>query len=998
MAAEKQKQLNSLRDRFCAQKNIILHDQLDIVDDGDSEDDTMDKFNSRKQRNCICWSRGNPDASVVIVSETPAYDDIDEGILWTGNAYDGMCKNLVLCGVDIKSVYFTTVTKIRHKEDRYESRLEEFRQHGQYFVEEMLIVRPKLIIPIGGRTIAYLLKQCDANRVQVKDDRGTVDAAAVGTVACKFYPIRLGDDFLCWVMPMYHHGYFRVREDDKPYQKMAKQKAMEKWLDTMRSLDKIMARDPLYEISDLVIEGNEQLHRDAHLYPYVLDSDTHVFHHRPYVNMHEEELTFQVMEMRYNRMHNLFQAFGRTREDHSVYCCVTGVQFHFFINDISEGKTLWSIDTVQREYCIEHTAQDWNELKKSLVSCETVWRENFFGYTGGRKSPFIQITVKDNKYIRRLDEILRAQKYDIFESHVAPETQMMLQCGMYTAGWVTLPAGQYRQNNKEENKHASSCDVEVQVNIGKLVARDPKDSAWAHNAPCHVLSFDIECYRNNPGFPSAVTDQIVCIVCTVQTINDQLRVSIEDSTLGEANYDRVDVFVCGTCDPIDRYGAQVHCFRTEEDMLVAWTRYVSQTDPDIVTGYNSKNFDERYIIDRGRELGLKQRKWRGMGRLYSEPAEYRESKFHSRAFGERTQITVNMSGRVNMDLLEVMLREFKLPSYTLNYVAQRFLKGDKKVDVPYSAIPSLFKQSARTRQRLCYYCAVDTVLPLRLLNHLNFFYTVVEMSRMVSCVFPTDIYVRGVQIKVFSAVQRENELDGHTKLFPAPEPRVNEIEEIEEGDEDENDSDEEKRPKAASAREVGFEGAVVIDPVKGYHENVICFDFESLYPSIHNARNVSHDTEIPVDHLGDFPELSVDDVWKSPSEPVYYVKVRKERQADGTMVLHRQGFLPRTLQKMLADRKAVKRQMKALEKKHRDAGTQLMADSVDSVQYFILDAKQKSIKIICNSVYGATGATGPLGHKKIGSTITAFGREFLFLARDSILKQYPGSVCVGGDT
>ncbi len=596
--------------------------------------------------------------------------------------------------------------------------------------------------------------------------------------------------------------------------------------------------------------------------------------------------------------------------------------------------------------------------------------------------------------------MLRKQGRRVFESHVTAETQMMLQCGLYAAGWMTLPADRYRECI---GSGGSSCDVEVLVDASALVARDPNDPEWAHNAPCRVLSFDIECYRNNPGFPNAITNQIACICCSVQTIDGRLRVSTDNSSLGDANYDRVDVFVCGTCDPIERYNTQIHCFHSEEDMLLGWTQYVSQVDPDVLTGFNSKSFDERYIIDRGLRLGLLSRGWRGLGRLHREKIGYRESKFQSRAFGERTQVQVNMAGRVNLDLLEVFLREFKLPSYTLNYLAQHFLRGDKKVDVPYSAIPSLFRQNARTRQRLCYYCVVDTVLPLRLLNHLKFFYTVVEMSRMVSCVFPTDVYVRGVQIKVFSAVLRENELDGHTKLFPAPDlddyrekQGVQEVEEtlrnlsVGEG--------EEETAPAATDRTVGFQGATVLEPVKGYHENPVCFDFKSLYPSIHNARNVSHDTEIPVDRLGEFPELTVSDVWMSPSEPVCYVKVRKEEQADGTVVLHRQGFLPRTLQKMLANREAVKQQMKVLEGKHREAGTQLMADPVDSVQYSVLDAKQKSVKVVCNSVYGATGATGPLGHMTIGSTITAFGREFLLLARDSIIKQYPGSVCVGGDT
>ena len=40
----------------------------------------------------------------------------------------------------------------------------------------------------------------------------------------------------------------------------------------------------------------------------------------------------------------------------------------------------------------------------------------------------------------------------------------------------------------------------------------------------------------------------------------------------------------GNCDPID--GAEVECYDTEREALLAWTALMQRENPDIVIGYN----------------------------------------------------------------------------------------------------------------------------------------------------------------------------------------------------------------------------------------------------------------------------------------------------------------------------------------------------------------------------------------------------------------------------
>ena len=62
-----------------------------------------------------------------------------------------------------------------------------------------------------------------------------------------------------------------------------------------------------------------------------------------------------------------------------------------------------------------------------------------------------------------------------------------------------------------------------------------------------------------------------------------------------------------------------------------------------------------------------------------------------------------MSGRVQLDMLLVMQRDYKLRSYSLNAVSAHFL-GQQKEDVHYSNISVLFNGTDNDRRRLAVYC------------------------------------------------------------------------------------------------------------------------------------------------------------------------------------------------------------------------------------------------------------------------------------------------------
>lgn len=53
--------------------------------------------------------------------------------------------------------------------------------------------------------------------------------------------------------------------------------------------------------------------------------------------------------------------------------------------------------------------------------------------------------------------------------------------------------------------------------------------------------------------------------------------------------------------------------------------------------------------------------------------EAKDTKFSSKAYGTRENKAINMEGRLQLDMLQVMQRDYKLRSYTLNSVCAQFL-------------------------------------------------------------------------------------------------------------------------------------------------------------------------------------------------------------------------------------------------------------------------------------------------------------------------------------
>jgi DNA polymerase delta subunit 1 len=254
-----------------------------------------------------------------------------------------------------------------------------------------------------------------------------------------------------------------------------------------------------------------------------------------------------------------------------------------------------------------------------------------------------------------------------------------------------------------------------------------------------------------------------------------------------------------------------------------------------------------------------------LGRMLVGGGVVTERELNSGAFGQNKFFTLTTPGVLQLDLLQVMRRDHKLDSYSLNNVSKKFL-GDQKVDLPAWQIFEKFDGSSQDRALIAEYAAKDTLLPMQLLSKLCIFENIAEMA---SATFVPMDYVlqRGQQIKVWSVLTKKARAMG----FVCPDNMGIGV--------------------------VGkFTGATVLEAKKGaYFDIVSGLDFCSLYPSIIRAWNLCYST------------IVLDPKYANVEGIEYYDVVTD--QGDFKFARNVPSVLPALLADLASYRKAAKKKM-----------------------------------------------------------------------------------------
>ena len=445
----------------------------------------------------------------------------------------------------------------------------------------------------------------------------------------------------------------------------------------------------------------------------------------------------------------VMRMFGVTMEGNSVCCHVHGFHPYIYL-PAPAGVTKDNLSVFRKALNSALVADIKNNafgIVDAVLSCEIVTKSTIYGFQGNKMIPYIKITLAIPKLIAASKRLMEKGEVKVpgigdfigrpFEANIDFEIRFMADSQVVGCNWIELPAGSWTLRDKSkrgEQGFTSRSQLEVDIAWDKLISHAP-EGEWSKVAPVRILSFDIECAGRKGIFPEPEKDPVI------QIANMVVR-------QGEKEPFIRNVFTLDTCAQI--VGSHVISCAKETELLDKWSEFVRESDPDIITGYNINNFDLPYLINRAKTLKVNNFSY--LGRITNIPSVIKETVLQSKQMGKRENKSINIEGRVTFDLLLILVRDYKLRSYTLNAVSFHFL-GEQKEDVHHSVITDLQNGNSQTRRRLAVYCLKDAYLPLRLLDKLMCVINYMEMAR-VTGVPLSYLQTRGQQIKVVSQLLR----------------------------------------------------------------------------------------------------------------------------------------------------------------------------------------------------------------------------------------------------
>lgn len=264
-----------------------------------------------------------------------------------------------------------------------------------------------------------------------------------------------------------------------------------------------------------------------------------------------------------------------------------------------------------------------------------------------------------------------------------------------------------------------------------------------------------------------------------------------------------------------------------------------------------------------------------------------------------------------------------------------------KDDLPIKEMFKLFRGNDDDRARIAKYCVQDCVLVIKLLEKLKIIGDIIAMANV--CSVPSWwISFRGQSAKILSLVSRE--CAKHDFMLPTPKNNYND---------DKLDSSEEEEEE-----DTGYEGATVIQPITGIHEDpIVVLDFASLYPRSMLYMNISHECFVNDDSYRGLPDYTYRDATYNNKDGTT-TTCTFAKNNNGEI-----GMLPLILQMLLDKREEWKTMMK---------------NATNSFEYDKYNSTQLAYKLTANSVYGQVGAPiGPIYLKELAASTTATGRLML---------------------
>ena len=412
-----------------------------------------------------------------------------------------------------------------------------------------------------------------------------------------------------------------------------------------------------------------------------------------------KEIVFQALD--WSIQNENIICFGRDTEGASISVKIKNVKFPFYV---SVGQ----FDQVKLMNLIKY-------LKSKKVNFQPTTRKIFDCRLNNNLEDkifkFIRIDCKNviDFYCWRKkfkngfqDEDFRISSCELYNAHIKPLLMFFHMYGFQANGWYNV----YRF--QQTDKYYSSTEINIETSYSNLnLIENCKEKSRFK-----IASFDLETEGTDPGGDKRM-----------------FQVGITFKELYNDKSETRVLLSLHECDPIK--DTIVESFKTEKELILGTIETLLEYDFDILTGFNTFGFDNNYIYKRAKLYNI-EHEFKRLGRISSSFSDkIVNEKMSGKGEGFQPQCYFNtMTGRVQMDLLPIIKKNYKLQKYSLSHISQTFLDDDK-VNLSYEKMFELWDKGKGSPESLAIigeYCVKDTVLPINLIEKLNLLTNAMEYA------------------------------------------------------------------------------------------------------------------------------------------------------------------------------------------------------------------------------------------------------------------------------
>ena len=685
---------------------------------------------------------------------------------------------------------------------------------------------------------------------------------------------------------------------------------------------------------------------------------------------------------------------------------------------------------------IGHSRVSWTKANCQLVYDAICWKlgddspfkyfikqvEKLYYYRGGKKYPMLVLLFNNLSSMynckNKLNQPFQVKNLGIvackvWETNIPIVRKLLTLRNVKYCQWFRIEGIKATGEDK-----ISTLENEYVVDRFTMFPIPPEETGSWVTGPSY-LAFDIETYSDrHKALPDPYSSKHVAYALScVYKKPGQPEIK--------------DIILLGDCNPTDK--ANVIKVKSEIELIDTFSELVNKYDPEILMGYNIFGYDNPYLDTR---LKRRLREWKPMGRLLNEPTEMTSFSWGSSGYGLNEINILKTDGRIMIDMLPIIRRDYKLDLYNLGFVSSFFLDGKTKMPITAKEMFETYElgKDAEIKPDITITDYVRSKLSLIRtdpdVNNLDLLFeklhvlqymppdannnrssklddlpvttlkehAMKEMTKVVEYCAMDSVLVVDLFEKIhcwISLIEMSNVV-GVTpvELFTRGQQLRVVSQVYDEASKDNIVIDERTIPR------MEYSGGFVYDPIPGIYHLIPNLDFKSLYPTVMISHNIDYRTFVPPEMMDKIPdhmchviewdediitkknEKEKDDSDSDDDEPNEVRKVHYRYKFIKQEYLV--GILPRLLVRLINERDAVR----ALQKNYKK----------DSLEWIVLERRQLALKISANSMYGALGAQkgGKLPLPEGAACVTAKSRESIKKVHAYI--QSKGHKVVYGDT